>query len=79
MTSKGRPQGDFIPKRPNVILTNDEARSVAATSRRPVLLEIPGFKVGFQFVQEINAKIAKKKKGSGNFVQGGLPEPGKRR
>jgi len=43
------------------------------------LLEIPGFKVGFQFVQEINAKIAKKKKGSGNFVQGGLPEPGKRR
>jgi hypothetical protein len=38
--------------------------------------------VGYQSVQEINAKIAKKKqkkKGSRNFVQGGLPELGKRR
>jgi hypothetical protein len=82
MTSKGEPQGDATPKRATVILTNDEARSVAAASRGPVLMEIPDFKVGYLSVQETNAKIAKKKnkkKGSGHFVQGGLPELGKRR
>jgi hypothetical protein len=45
-------------------------------------MEIPDFKVGYLSVQETNAKIAKKKnkkKGSGHFVQGGLPELGKRR
>jgi hypothetical protein len=81
LKSKGEPQSDATPKRSTVILTNDEARSVAATIWRPVLTEIPDFQVGYQSVREINAKIAKKKKkkGSVHFVQGGLPELGKRR